>query len=247
MLASLGLLAFCAKSLRASDPELNNADAAVTAELRQNTQALLDAIAPGEVSVWERLLDDRMIQTDENDIVRGKAQILAELRPLPAGLIGHLKIADFRVARREKVAIVSHEDDEYLDYHGQIIRSRFRMTDTWVQGSEGWRLLGSQVLAVLQDPPAQILPASLLRQYAGNYRMALEITGDFLVDADELIFRQPGRPDRHFRAEVKDVFFEPGKPRQRRIFTRNGRGEIIGFVDRREARDIVWKRERENP
>ena len=36
----------------------------------------------------------RAIQTDENNIVRNKVQILAELKPLPAGLVGHLSIAE---------------------------------------------------------------------------------------------------------------------------------------------------------
>jgi hypothetical protein len=242
---SIGLLAHSAEAAQSEERDPSGADVKTIANLRQNTQALMDAIAPGDVAVWRRLLDDRAIQTDENNIVRNKVQILAELKPLPAGLVGHLSIADFRVARRGEVAVVSHEDDEYLDYHGQVIRSRFRMTDTWVHGPEGWRELGSQVLAVLQDPPAQILPASILGQYEGTYQLTAEITGAFLPVGDELIFRQTGRPDRHYRAEVPDVFYNPGAPRSRRIFCRNAGGEITGFVDRREGRDIAWKRQRD--
>jgi hypothetical protein len=243
-LVSVALLLQYAEAVHANDNEPSGADVNVIAELRRNTQALLDAVAPGDAAVWVRLLDDRMIQTDENDIVRSKAQILAEFRPLPAGLVGHLEIADFRVAQRGEVAVVSHEDDEYLDYYGQVIRSRFRMTDTWIHLPEGWRQLGSQVFAVLQDPPAQSLPVNLLRQYTGTYRLTPEITGTFIRQGDELLFRRTGRPDRHFRAEVPDVFFEPGAPRTRRIFSRNASGQIVGFVDRREARDILWKRQR---
>jgi hypothetical protein len=44
------------------------------------------------------------------------------------------------------------------------------------------------------------------------------------------------------RPELLDVFFEPGEPRTRRIFVRNAQGQITGFVDRREARDILWRR-----
>jgi Domain of unknown function (DUF4440) len=214
----------------------------VEAELRLKTQTLLDAIAPGDVSVWQGLLDARAIQIDENDVVRNKAQILKELKPLPPGLIGHLKIDDFAVVRRGDVAIVTHEDDEYLDYHGQVILSRFRMTDTWVRSHAGWRLLGSQVLAVLKDPPAQSLSAASLCQYTGRYQMTDEIRGGFRCQADELSFEQEGRPERHFRPEAADVFFEPGAPRSRRIFNRDADGRISGFVDRREGRDIVWTR-----
>jgi hypothetical protein len=245
LLSSILLLAQQVERVQAIEPAPDDADGAVIAELRENTQALLDAIAPGDVSVWRRLLDDRVLQTDENNAVRRKDQILAELKPLPAGLVGHLSISDFIVVRSGEVAVVSHEDDEYLDYHGQVIRSRFRMTDTWVHRAEGWKELASQVLAVLQDPPALPLEERRLRQYTGNYQLTPQIRGTFLCKGGELIFRRTGKPDRHFLAEVADVFFEPGEPRTRRIFKRNAGGHIIGFVDRREARDILWERLRD--
>src|SRR5271169_5911372 len=231
LLLSILILAQQVERVQANEPAPDDADGAVIAELRENTQALLNAIAPGDVSVWQRLLDDRVLQTDENNVVRRKDQILAELKPLPPGLIGHLSIADFVVVRSGEVAVVSHEDDEYLDYHGQVIRSRFRMTDTWVHRAEGWRELGSQVLAVLQDPPALPLPERQLRQYTGSYQLTPQIRGTFLRQGTELIFRRPGRPDRHFLAEVADVFFELGEPRTRRIFKRNVSGHVSGFVD----------------
>ena len=45
---------------------------ALAAELRHNTQLLLDAIAPGDVAVWDKWLDPAALQVDENDVVRGK-------------------------------------------------------------------------------------------------------------------------------------------------------------------------------
>ena len=43
---------------------------------------------------------------------------------------------------------------------------------------------------------------------------------------------------------LRDVFFVPGQPRTRRIFTRDAQGRVDGFVDRREGEDIRWTRER---
>jgi hypothetical protein len=39
-------------------------------ELRRSTQSLLDAIAPGDVAVWDHFLAENAIQVDENDVVR---------------------------------------------------------------------------------------------------------------------------------------------------------------------------------
>jgi regulator of sigma D len=47
---------------------------AVEHELRRFTQELLDAVAPGHVDVWRRLLHERMIHVDENGVVRTKNQ-----------------------------------------------------------------------------------------------------------------------------------------------------------------------------
>ena len=218
------------------------AETATDSLLRANTQALLDAIAPGDTAVWNRLLDPAAIQVDENDVVRTKPEILASLRPLGPGLVGHLAIDDFNVALHGNVAVVTHEDNEYLDYHGQVIRSRFRMTDTWVDGASGWRLLGSQVLAVQKDPPAIKLDRATLCGYNGRYEMTSDIVATMQCAGDSLVMKRAGHPDRFFLSEVRDVFFEPGQPRTRRIFQRDAQGRITGFVDRREERDVAWKR-----
>jgi hypothetical protein len=215
----------------------------LAAELRHNTQALLDAIAPGDVAVWEKWLDPAALQVDENDVVRGKPEILAGLKPLGPGLVGHLYIDEFRIAVRDNVAVVTHEDNETLDYHGQVLRSRFRMTDTWRQTPDGWRLLGSQILAVLQDPPAVSLDHATLCSYAGRYALTSTIVATIRCADDRLLVVREGQPVRTFLPELKDVFFEPGQPRTRRIFVRDAGGRVTGFVERREARDVRWLRQ----
>jgi len=219
---------------------------ALAAELRHNTQLLLDAIAPGDVAVWDKWLDPAALQVDENDVVRGKPEILAELKPLGPGLVGHLYIDDFRIAVSDNVAVVTHEDNETLDYHGQMLRSRFRTTDTWHKTPDGWRLLGSQALAVLQDPPSVSLDHPTLCSYAGRYALTSTIVATIRCADDRLLVARKGQPERTFLPELKDVFFEPGQPRTRRIFVRDAGGRVTGFVERREARDVRWVRQPES-
>lgn len=216
--------------------------AAVGAELRRDTQALLDAVAPGDTAVWDRLLDSAAIQVDENDVVRNKKEILESLQPLGPGLTGHLDINDFRLVLRGPVAVVTHEDREYLDYHGQSIRSRFRFTETWLKEPVGWREIASQVLAVQQDPPAIRLDHAALCSFAGRYAMTDSIVATIRCAGDSLVMVRIGRADRTFLPEARDVFFEPGQPRTRRIFLYDAQGQVSGFVDRREERDVAWKR-----
>ena len=91
-------------------------------------------------------------------------------------------------------------------YFGQLLRNRFRMTDTWRRTSAGSRLQGSQVLAVRQDPPAATLCA-----YAGRYVLTPEISVTVRCDGNGLVFEHAGRPDRTFLPELKYQFFEPGQ------------------------------------
>lgn len=227
--------------LTGSIPAARAEPSPVETELRRNTQALLDAIAPGDKATWDRLLDPKVIQVDENDEVRDKAKILADLEPLGPGLTGNLQIDDFRVALYDDVAVVTHEDEEYLDYHGQVLSSRFRMIDTWRHTQEGWRLLGEQVLAVQQDPPSVPFDGKSCA-YAGRYALTADIVATIACKGDGLTVERPGKPARSFLAETPDVFFEPGSPRTRRIFKRDEAGHVTGFVDRREERDIAWKK-----
>lgn len=74
--ALLGLLALIAAPASAEP-----APPALAAELRANTPALLDAVAPGDRGPWERL-PDPAFHFDENGTMRTKAELLAELSPM---------------------------------------------------------------------------------------------------------------------------------------------------------------------
>lgn len=219
----------------------------VEAALRGLTQELLDAVAPGRVEVWDRILDEDLVHVDENGVVRDKAALLAEIRPLPAGLVGRIDVDRFQVEVRGDTAVAAVEVQEQLDYHGQPLRTRFRSLDTWRRTPEGWRLVGQHVAAVLADPPAIELTREELCAYAGVYRLTAEITTVVRCTDAGLVAERADRPPATYRPEVRDVFFAPGQPRSRRIFTRDARGRVNGFVDRREGEDVRWTRTPELP
>ena len=230
----------------ASGPRTSAATPAsdVEAVLKRQTQELMDAVAPGHVEVWRRYLLEDAVYLDENGVVFDRAGLLKELTPLPAGLVGRIVVDKFRLTLHGDTAVVAAELQEYLDYHGQDLRTRFRFLDTWLRTPAGWRLAARHTAAVLKDPPAVSLTSEELCAYAGEYRLTPAITTTVRCTASGLTAERSGRPPATYLPEVRDVFFVAGQPRSRRIFTRDAAGEVVGFVDRREGEDVRWQKSR---
>jgi len=212
------------------------------AELRRMTQELFDAIAPGNAGLWRRYLHENFLHLDENGVVRDKAAFLQEITPLPAGLVGRIEVDRYQVRLHGDTAVAAGEVQEYLDYHGQSLRTRFRFVDTWIRTAEGWRLIAEHTSAVLKDPPAIRLTRDELCGYAGLYRLTPDITTIVRCTDDGLTSERTGRPAATYLPEVRDVFFIAGQPRTRRIFLRDATGKVAAFVDRREGEDVRWQR-----
>jgi hypothetical protein len=222
----------------AADPNL----ASVQKQLRADDQALLDAIAPGDKAVWERLLAQDAIYVDENGTVMKRAQFLAALKPLPAGSSGHISIVEYQASIHGQVALVVHKDDERENYHGIPLRADYLMTEAWIKEGADWRLALVHVYVVAKDPPAIKIPANLLAEYEGRYRAAPDLAYLIRREGDHLVGERQGLPNVTFSQESTDVFFVPGHPRDRKIFRRDADNKIIDFVDRREGEDLVFHR-----
>src|SRR5215472_14978071 len=70
----------------------------VPALLQRQAQEIADAVAPGRVDVFARLLDDAAIIVDEGGGVSSKKELIGGLRPLPEGVSGSIRVTDFRAA-----------------------------------------------------------------------------------------------------------------------------------------------------
>lgn len=210
--------------------------------LRAQTQELVDAIATGEVAVWERYLHEAAVITAEDGAVMTKAERVEELRPLPEGVSGTIQVTEFEARVQGTVAITTYVDDEHESYYGHELHCQYRVTDTWLETPEGWRLLASQILALRTDPPAIALTARQLEEYSGRYALTPEIAYEIRAKDGGLEGQRIGREVEILLAEAPDVLFVPGKPRYRKIFRRGPDGRITGFAERREAWDLEWTR-----
>jgi hypothetical protein len=209
--------------------------------LRAHTQELLDAVTAGDPKVWDRHVDPGILYVTEAGELETKASLLAQLEPLPPGISGKLAIARFEVRLHGDTAVVMHVDDESVDYFGHPIHAQYMTTATW-RYRRGWKLVGTQVHAMLIDPPAVTLPADQLDEYVGTYWLTETISYTIKRAGDGLVGqRSTGKPQ-PLRVEVRDVLFVPGQPRSRKIFLRDAAGRIDRIADRREARDVVWTR-----
>lgn len=214
----------------------------VAQELRQRDQALLNAIAPGEVKVWDHALAKNAQYIDENGKVIQRADFLAQLKPLPKGVSGKIVISAYSARLSGDVATVVHTDDEDEMYHGQPLTAQYLTTETWQRQQADWKLLMVHTYSVLREPKSIILPATELDAYVGNYTAAPDLPYTIKRDGDHLIAVRAGRLDVILKAEAPDVFFVSGQLRTRKIFARDSAGRVTGFVDRREGNDLVWKR-----
>jgi Domain of unknown function (DUF4440) len=216
--------------------------ASIQKRLRADDQALLDAIAPGDRAVWERLLTKDAIYVDENGTILRRDQFLAELKPLPAGSSGHIDIVQYEATIHGDVALVIHKDDERENYHGIALHADYLMTETWLKEGAEWHLAIVHAYVVAKDPPAIKASVKALGEYEGRYRAAADLGYVIRREGDHLVGDREGLPPVTLAQESADVFFVPGKPRDRKIFRRDASNNIVDFVDRREGEDLVFVR-----
>lgn len=226
----LGLSAWCAAADATADL------------LRAKDQALLDAIAPGDRKVWEASLASDAVYVDENGVTMDRAEFLKQLDPLPAGASGSLHIDTYSARVSGDMATVIHADNEEENYHGQLLKARYLMTETWrLEGGE-WKLHMVHAYAVMKDPPSISLAAKELQEYVGKYSGGKDLEYVIQWDGKQLLGGRSGRSLTPLLVELKDVLFVVGQPRNRKIFQRDEKGSVTGFVDRREGVDLKWDR-----
>jgi hypothetical protein len=213
--------------------------------LTRYEQQMADAVAAGNVAVWDRYLDPNVIYAEEDGSYKGKAAMLKEIRPLPKGLSGTIKAELLSYSEDGDTAVALFRQDEIEHYYGQTIHASYLTNTVWKKRASGWKQIAGQVLAERTDPPPIRVPAERLAKYAGTFRLKdSEPTYTLRVSNGELTGARNGRKPSVWKMEAPDVFFIPGDQRIRKIFQRDAHGHITGFVERRESWDIVWLKTR---
>jgi Domain of unknown function (DUF4440) len=131
----------------------------------------MDAVAAGDKSVWERVLDASFVLTSEEGEVLAKQQLIESLRPLPKGLEGAIAVKDLTVQELPTFAVVRYVADETETVFGQKLATQYRATDAFRRVGEEWKMVASHVSVVTQDPPAQEVSSAGWPGLVGSYRL----------------------------------------------------------------------------
>lgn len=240
---ALGLTAG-ASSLACAQTAPADPDAALSALIETQTQAFSDAGQAGDTVAMAKYLDDKVVFMNETGAIVGKQDMVGgEQSPPHKPTDRSIKTTEFKLTRqRPDLATATFVDVLTQDFHGQTLVYKYRSTETWAKGTDGWKIIASQTMYVPQDPKAVNLPAADLDAYAGTYEVDPSYKVVIRRDGDGLTATANGGAPTALKVEVRDVLFVPGAPNGRRIFQRDSQGRVIGYISRRDGTDIVLKK-----
>ena len=210
-------------------------------EVTALSQKLLDALPTGDKAVWNEILAEDAVYSDEDGRILTKKEIVEELRPLPKGYSGFIKITQARLVFRPNVAVLAYVSAEEETIFGQLLKTDFPTTDVYEKQAGRWRLVSSHVTVIHKQPPAIRLEPGQLDAYVGTYELGPGV--DYVVkrDGERLLGQRTGRKEQELSAETDGIFTLKGY-RGRKIFLRDSAGRVIELRDRRDGNDLVWKR-----
>jgi hypothetical protein len=157
------------------------AEDAPTAWFQSTTQTLYDAVASGETAVWDRVLDGNCVITTEDGEVLGKAKFLQEMRPLPPGSTGRIKVRDLTIRFAGRAAVVHYWLDETEDIFEQRLKTIYVETDVYRRARGSWKMIAAHITVVPRDLEPIPVDSSAWKGLVGEYRVSDESTSRYRV------------------------------------------------------------------
>lgn len=206
------------------------------------SQQLLDAVGTGDTTLWKRYLHPDCIYRAEDGLLKRKADLIGEIRPLPKGYEGSIKVMEPVVVNEGNVFALSFIADERLTLYGQTIHTQYAETDTYIKTTSGWLLLATEIFELPADPMTIRVNEDVLKSYEGIYELTKGVEYRITVEGNRLMAQRGGRKPVEFLPETETVFFIQGE-RGRKIFTYEG-GRVVAMIERRSGHDLVWTKAR---
>jgi hypothetical protein len=210
-------------------------------DLQARTQALYDAVAPGDKSPWERYLAEDVIIHDEKGGSYNKQTFLATVEPMPEGYSGSIRVTHPQAVFAPGVAIFSYDADEVETIFTNHMTARYHQIDTWLYRNHLWQIAASQVMRYYEDPARGTVNPATLADYAGTYQLAPGRQMVVTVQDGKLFAKRGEGQAVELIPESPDMFFRAGVE-GRRLFHRDHAGKVDMLIDRRNNEDILWKK-----
>ena len=216
-------------------------DAAITeAELVRRTQELYDAVVPGNQAPWKKYFAEDSIFADEKGRTMDKRKLVADIKPMPAGYSGAIKIEQVQSRIYDNLAILSYDANETETIFGQSLNARYHITDTWLRRDGNWQIIASQAHRYYEDPAVGKTDPKKFPDFIGAYELAPGQTRTIIVEGDNLFVERSGKKDQLF-PEASELFFRKGIE-GRILFRYDKNGKVDALIDRRNNEDVVWRK-----
>lgn len=220
------------------------APAATQREIVAITQQLMDALVPGKADVWQRLLADDAMVTDEFGRRQNKKEAVEGIKPLPPGFSGRIEIRDPHVHVYGDSAVLDCEEYETETVFGQRLVVRYLAMNTFVRRDGAWKVAAMMDVTLPTPPPALAVRDIALDDYPGTYRYGPDRAWVFALEDGKLVYRtKAGRPPVSVDAIAKDVFMGGDDEKNLLVFRRDEHGRIVELIERRKFNDLRLKRE----
>ena len=221
-------------SLQAAEPQK------LEDELIRHAQELFDAVAAGNQEPWKKYFADDCLFFDEKGRNFTKAELVADIRPLPNGYSGKIIVGKPKSLIQGDTAVLSYDIDESETIFGQNLTVRYHVTDTWLRRNNLWQIAASQVFRYYEDPAVGKIDQTKLRNFVGTYELASGQTRTVSIDGDQLVVERNGKRET-LLPEASDIFFRKGVE-GRILFRADTHGKIDALIDRRNNEDVVWRK-----
>jgi hypothetical protein len=219
-------------------------DAAVQAQLVKLTQELMDALVPGTVEPWQRIVADDAVIIDEFGRRQTKQEAVKSIRPMPSGFDGSIQIRDPQVRVHGDTAVLAGEMYEQESVFDQKLVVRYIFSNTFVRRGGEWKLLAATDVTLPTPPPVLAVEGLRIEDYPGVYRYGPGRAFTVAAEAGKLFYKtKAGGAHVALDAVAKDVFMDGGDEKNLIIFRRDASGHIAELIERRKFNDLHLKRE----
>jgi hypothetical protein len=222
----------------------DEAPASLRKEIVALTQQLMDAVGDGNADVWQRVLADDALITDEFGRRQDKTEAVKGIHPFPAGFSGSIEVRDPHVRVYGDTVVIDFEDYERETVFGQKFVVRYISTATYVHHAGAWKLAGMLDVTLPTQAPMLNVRDLPLADYPGTYRYGPGRAFIIERDGDKLVFRtKAGRPANALDPIAKDVFMGGDDEKNLLVFRRDDSGRVTELIERRKFNDLRLKRD----